>query len=73
MRINYWIRARASLQALSSDIDEIAEIPSIVTYGLVGKKKGVTRHEIDELGALINKEMGLIKKAIEADRKRFRQ
>ena len=73
MRINYWIQARASLQALSSDIDEIAEIPSILTYSFTGKKKGVTRHEIDELGALINKEMGLIKKAIEVDRKRFRQ
>lgn len=71
IRIDYWIHARAALQALSMDIDDFADIPSLVTYNDAGKKKGATRYEIDEIGILIKQEMGFLKKAIETDRKRF--
>ena len=73
VRIDYWIHARATLRALNLDINEIADIPSILRYEDAGKEKGVTRNEIDEIGGLIGKERELLKKAIETDRRRYQR
>lgn len=74
IRIDFWIVARAKLQALSSRIDRFLEIPDTLTYHdeQSGKSKGITVHELDEIADLIIEEMALLTSTIESDRERFK-
>lgn len=71
IRLDYWIKAFATLQALSDDLNDIIDIPSVLRYKISGKEKGVTINEINEIAELINQEFELIKGALNSDRKRF--
>lgn len=70
-RIDYWIEARAELQALSSGLDDFLEMPDTLTYkdAQTGKSKGVTINELGEIADLINQEMALLTKQLEIERK----
>lgn len=70
MRIDYWLEARAELQALASGLDDFLEMPDTLTYKDSGKTKGVTLNELGEIADLINQESALITKQLEIERNR---
>ena len=72
IRKDYWINARASLQALSSRIDRFIDAPQSLRYRdeHSNHTKGVTMNELKELAELMIKEQSLIKSAIDADKKK---
>lgn len=74
IRRDYWIHARANLQALSTRIDRFLEVPGTLTYHdeRSDKTKGVTTKELEEIADLIGAEMALITKALEEEKKRFK-
>ena len=73
IRIDYWINALATIQALSDDLNDIIDIPSVLRYKIDNKDKGVTMNELDEIADLVNQERDLIKGSLESDRKRFKK
>lgn len=74
IRRDYWIYARADLEALSSRIDRFLEIPETLRYKdeISGRTKGITESELEEIADLIIQERGLITKALESDKERFK-
>lgn len=74
IRRDYWIHARADLEALSSRIDRFLEIPETLRYKdeISGRTKGITESELEEIADLIIQERGLITKALESDKERFK-
>ena len=74
IRRDYWIYARASLQALSTRIDRFLEVPSTLNYHdeRADRTKGVTVNELGEIADLISAEMGLITDALKSDKNRFK-
>ena len=73
IRIDNWMLARATLEVLSDDLNDILEIPSVLRYNESGKSKGVTINELDEISDLIDLETKLVKGCLEKDRKRYKQ
>lgn len=72
VRYDFWINALATIQALSDDLNDISEIPSVLRYKEGGKEKGVTENELNEIADLVNEEFELLKGCLESDRKRFK-
>ena len=72
MRIDYYIRARAELQALISRAGILFEASGALNYKDEKKTKGVTAHEIEKWSYMMYKELSLVKGAVENDRKRFK-
>ena len=74
IRRDHWIHARADLEALSSRIDRFLEIPETLRYKdeISGRTKGITESELEEIADLIIQERGLITKALESDKERFK-
>lgn len=72
IRRDYFIRARATLQALIGRANVLMEFSGVLTYKDEKKTKGVTAHEIERWAFLMNKELALIKGAMENDKKRFK-
>ena len=73
IRIDYWIKTRAELQALSSGIDDFLDMPDTLTYKdqNTGKSKGITVKELEEIADLIVQEMRLLTKQLEKERSKF--
>ena len=72
IRRNHWIEARASLQALSSHIDRLVELPGVLSVKENGKKRQITEHELFEIGSLIISEMALIKHQLSEEKERYK-
>ena len=74
IRRDYWIHARAKLQALSTRIDRFLEVPGTLNYrdDASDRTKGVTINELEEIADLIGVEMALITNALEEEKKRFK-
>lgn len=74
IRRDYWIHARANLQALSTRIDRFMEVPGTLNYHdeKTGRTKGVTLKELEDVADLIISEMALITSALEDEKKRFK-
>lgn len=72
IRIDYYIRARAELQALISRASIMADASGALTYQDEKKTKGVTSNEIEKWSYMMYKELSLIKGSIDNDRKRFK-
>ena len=72
-RIDYWVKARAYLQALSVRINMFLEIPDTLTYKdeKSGKSKGITVNELEEILDLINQEKALLNSQIQRDIERY--
>lgn len=74
IRRDYWIHARANLEALSSRIDRFLEIPNTLRYKdeESGRIKGITISELEEIADLINLEKDLLKKTLESEKERYK-
>ena len=74
IRRDYWLNARANLQALSSRIDRFLEIPETLRYKdeISGRSKGITVSELCEIADLINEEMGLLTSTLENELQRYK-
>lgn len=72
IRYDFWIHALSAIQALSDDLNDISEIPSVLRYNDNGREKGATINELDEISDLVNEEFELLKGCLESDRKRFK-
>ena len=73
IRIDYWIKASTTIQALSDDLNDVLEIPSVLRYKINNKEKGVTINELNEIADLVDNEIKLIKGSLDSDRDRFRK
>ena len=73
LRRDYWIRARSSLQALSTRIDRFVEVPGTFSYhdNSQHKTKGVKERELVEIADLIISEMNLLTTTLESEKERF--
>lgn len=72
IRADYYIRARAELQALIGRAGTMAEVSGLLTYQDEKKTKGVTEHELEKWSYMMYKELSLIKGAMDNDKKRFK-
>lgn len=70
IRIDYWIMARADLQALSTRIDRFTDAYGTLSYKdeHSGRTKGVTIKELGEIADLINSEMTNLTNVIQRER-----
>ena len=73
IRIDYWIKARATLQALSGRIDRFHDVLESLSYveQASGRRKGVTKNEIKAICDLIDTEQKLLTKTIKNERSRY--
>lgn len=72
LRRDYFLHARATLQALISKTGLLLEVPGVLTYRDGDKTKGVTHKELEEWAALMNSEVKLISGAMNKDKERFK-
>ena len=74
MRRDYWIKARANLQALSTRVNRFIEASGTLTYHdeAARKTKGITEKDLGELADLILQEQKLIKDIMETEKERYR-
>ena len=73
IRRDYWISARANLEALSTRIDTFLDIPDTLRYKdeQSGRMKGITISELEEIADLICQERGLVSKTLESEKERY--
>ena len=74
IRRDYWIKARASLQALSTRVDRFLEVPGTLTYQNenTGRISGITVNELAEIADLIEAEQQYLTNALKREQNRFK-
>ena len=74
IRRDYWISARANLEALSTRIDTFLEIPDTLRYKdeQSGRIKGITISELEEILDLTDQELGLVSRTLESEKERYK-
>lgn len=74
IRRDYWIHARATVQALSTRIDRFFDARWTLQYHdeRTGKTKGISIGELEEIADLIGQEQALITEALQSEKERFK-